>query len=195
MKTHTCNSISRAGVGNCVRRCGHTLGAALALTLAAPANLSGATVVSRASNTAVYLGLPAVQLEFENPLMGTEKVMGHPVLNWRDADYAAGPPRWYDDWIVSTPAEIDGTATEIWLRRAGHSASTTTTVPSAVVSIHLTGDQNDGLAQVMVDGAEVARLNLYSASPETALVVVRGLALTTHTLQVNALGDPAGGAL
>jgi hypothetical protein len=152
-------------------------------------------VLSKAPNVAVYLGLPFSQLEFENPLSGNEAIFGHPVLEWRDADYTGGLPPGYDDWTVSHPGEIDGNANEIWMRRNGHSISTATTVRSTMVSIHLVGDNNDGLAQVLVDGVEVAQLNMDTASPpsETALILVKGLANTPHTIVVNDLGVPAGG--
>ena len=93
------------------------LGAAvLAVALLAGYALQGVTVVSKASNAAVYLGLQFTQLEFENPLVGTETVLSDPVLDWRDADYAAGPPPWYDDWTVSG-SPIDGNANEICVRQ------------------------------------------------------------------------------
>jgi hypothetical protein len=173
--------------------------AVLALALFIGLTVQGATVIAKASNAAVHIGLPFVQLEFENPLAGTETVLGHAVLDWRDADYAPGLPRWYDDWTVSDPAIIDGNANEIWLRQSGHSAWTATTVPSTIVSIHLNGDNNDGIAQVMVDGNEVARLDMFYNPPgggtETTLIVVSGLGNTTHTITVNDLGvGPGGGA-
>ena len=77
----------------------------------------GATLISKAANATVYFGLPSASLEFENPLAGTETVIGHAVLEWRDADYAAGPPTWYDDWNVNLAGGIiDGDANEIWMR-------------------------------------------------------------------------------
>ena len=152
-----------------------------------------ATVISQSANTDVVLGLPYWDLEFENPLSGTETIQGYNVLQWRDADYDPGPPRWYDDWLVSHPTEIDGGPTEIWMRRPGHAITTTTTVSSSIVSIHLQGDDNDGVAQVLVDGAEVAILDMYTqGGSQTALIIVKNLSFYTHTITVNALGSGSG---
>ena len=159
----------------------------------------GVTVVSKAANAEIRLDVPYLgETEFENPLTGAEIVAGHHVLEWRDADYAAGPPPWYDDWSVNIPANIDGWPDQVWLRNAGDAAWTTTTVPSTIISIHMNGDNNDGLAQVLVDGAEVAQLDMYYAGAgvtwrQTVLIIVRGLANTTHTVRVNDLGfGPSG---
>ena len=168
-------------------------GLALLLTLTI---CSGATVLWRAANTTVHIGLPFTSLEFENPMTGVETVLTHPVLEWRDADYRAGQPPWYDDWTVSHPGQIDGNANEIWMRANGHSAWTRTTVPSTLISIHLNGDSNDGLAEVLVDGSVVARLDMYAAACcETALVIVHGLPATVHTVTVNAVGAGQGGGV
>lgn len=151
------------------------------------------TVISQSANTDIILGLSFAELEFQNPLSGTETVQGYSLAEWRDADYSPGPPPTYGDWIVSNPGVIDGNPNEIWLRTQGHSAGTSTTVASDVVSIHLTGDTNDGLAQVLVDGVEVARLDMYSASPHRALVIVKNLAWAAHKITVNDLGmGPSG---
>jgi hypothetical protein len=162
----------------------------------------GATLLSKAPNVAVDIGLPFNSLEFENPLAGTETVLGHVVLDWRDADYAPGPPPWFDDWSVSNTNFCDGSLSgeEIYLRAQGVSASATTTVPSRIVSIHLNGDNNDGIAQVLVDGAEVARLDMFFAGQagqccETALILVTGLSDATHTITVNDLGAGQGGGV
>ena len=146
----------------------------------------GATLNWKVSNATVYFGLPSASLEFENPLAGTETVMGHAVLEWRDADYAF-PPAWYDDWNVNPAGgTIDGDANEIWMRQAGQSIWTTTTVPSTIISIHMTGDSNDGLADVLVDGTTVASLNMWNAVPGgTVLIIVKGLTNTTHTIEID----------
>jgi hypothetical protein len=149
-----------------------------------------ATVLSKAPNAQVIPGLPFASLEFENPLSGSEMVLSHPVLEWRDADYAPGPPPWYDDWSVNAAGGlVFGNANEIYMTQAGQSVWTTTTVPSTMVSIHLNGDDNDGWAQVLVDGIEVAQLDMYT-SPccQTMLIIVKGLNNTTHTITVNDLG-------
>lgn len=152
---------------------------------------SGIEIISQSANTDVVLGLPATSLEFENPLAGTETVYGYKMLEWRDADYAFGPPPWYDDWTVNNPG-IDGNPSEIWMRSAGHSISTTTQVAGRIISIHLPGDGNDGIAQVMVDGVEVARLWMNTqGAPDRALIIVKNLANSTHVIDVNDLGaDP-----
>jgi hypothetical protein len=166
--------------------------ALLALWSGPPAG--AVSVVSKASFVNVYLGLPFTSLEFNNPLSAGAAVMGHSILEWRDADYTVGPPPSYKDWTVNDSA-IDGNVNEVWLRQNGHIGQTATTVPATILSIHLNGDQNDGIAAVEVDGVEVARLDMYSANgPETALVLVRGLANAAHTVCVLDLGAGAGGA-
>lgn len=164
----------------------------LALILAQPAD--GLTVLSHASNVEVVLGLPASQLEFENPLTGSERVNGLKMVEWRDADYAAGPPRWYDDWTVNNPASIDGNVNEIWMRQAGDVITTSTTVPSRTVSIHMTGDSNDGLAEVEVDGVVVALIDMNSPQgSERVLLVVYNLASAPHNIRIKDLGvGPSG---
>ncbi len=162
--------------------------AAVLLLCAQP--LAAITVISTASNAEVHLGFTFAQVEFENPLSGTETILGYPIIEWRDADYAPG---WYDDWSVNNPG-IDGSTHEIWMRSNGHSIWTTLQTPTPLVSIHLNGDENDGLAQVMVDGVEVARLDMYSSPSERAVVLVRNLTIAAHTVTVNDLGASPSGA-
>jgi len=159
----------------------------LLLLLAAPAQ--GIVVLWHSGNTTVTLGLPFDDLEFENPLSGAETVAGYSVLQWRDADYNAGPPRWYDDWSVSHPAGIDGNVNEIWMRQAGQRIWTATTTPSTVVSIHLNGDGNDGLADVKVDGQLVAQLDMGTVpGSDRACIVVTDLPDATHDVEVLDMG-------
>ncbi len=148
---------------------------------------SGIQVLSQSANTDITLTLSIGQLEFENPLAGTETVQGYNIIDWQDADYQA--PSWYDDWTVSSPGAIHGNVNEIWMRNAGHSAWATTQVPSQIVSIHLLGDINDGLAQVLVDNIEVARLDMgTSPNSQTALIIVKDLPFKCHQVQVNDQG-------
>lgn len=166
------------------------IGAVVSLILAAQPT-SAITVISKSTNTEAVWGLSTSQMEFENPLIGTETIWGHKILEWRDADYQS--PAWYDDWTVSHPGSIDGNVSEIWMRTQGHSIWTSTNVNSRVISIHLPGDTNDGLAQVIVDGNEVARLDMNSNPPDRVLLIVSGLPNTTHTIKVNDLGiGPSG---
>lgn len=143
-----------------------------------------ATVVWRAQNAAVYVGLPFASLEFENPLPAAASVLGHPILQWLDADYSPGPPRTYDDWIVNPTNQVDGNANEVWLRASGHFAQTKFQVATDTVSVHLVGDSTDGLAEVSVDGTVVARLQMSSSPAETALVIVRDLPVRMHDVMV-----------
>lgn len=167
--------------------------ATAALVLLSASAAHGATLLWKGPNAAVYFGLPFNSLEFENPLAGTETVLSHKVLEWRDADYAAGPPPWYDDWTVSHPGLIDGNANEIYLRTTNHAAWTTTTVPSRIVSIHLNSDDNDGLADVAVDGVTVAQLDMFTVQCcQTVLIIVTGLSNTTHTITVTDRGAGQG---
>jgi len=164
--------------------------AALAAALSTPA--VAITVISQSANTDIILGVSYTKAEFENPLGGFERVKGRRVIEWRDADYEAG---WYDDWYVSGSG-IDGCESEIWMRQSGQYIWTTTRVASTAVSIHLNGDNNDGIAEVLVDGTVVAKLDMYTLGRDRALVVVEQLALSTHDIRVNDLGqsqDPNGG--
>jgi hypothetical protein len=153
------------------------------------------TVISQSAHADITLGLPFNSVEFENPLSGTEMVQGYSILEWRDADFAWGPPRWYDDWTVSDPLGIDGNVNEIWMRNPGHIIRTATTVASTVVSIHLIGKGNDGLAKVYVGGQPVAKLDMHTAlAAQTALIIVKHLPNTPHLVEVRAIGpSPVGG--
>ncbi len=166
---------SRSLIGSCVL---------MALLLLSGAGLQAATVLWRAPNTTVHLDLPFASLEFENPLAGTETVLGHAVAQWLDADYTPGLPPGYDDWVVNP--QVDGNPNEIWLRATGHVAQTQIDFPTDLVSIHLLGDGNDGVAAIYVDGALVARLNMNHpfAAAQTAVVLVRDLPVTSHKVLV-----------
>ncbi len=160
---------------------------------AAPA--SAVTVISHSANTDVILGAPFDSLEFENPLSGTETAQGYTLVEWRDADFLMGMPPFFDDWNVNDPFRIDGNVNEIWLRQRGHAAFTSTTAPGTIVSIHLVGDENDGVAQVLVDGLEVARLDMNTqGGPQTACIIVKGLQNTPHNIEVHDLGPGPSGA-
>lgn len=176
-----------------VRVCVRVAAAAAALMLLGASAAPGATLLWKGPNAAVYFGLPFNSLEFENPLSGSEMVLSHKVLEWRDADFAWGPPPWYDNWTVSHPGLIDGNANEIYLRTTNHAAWTTTTVPSRIVSIHLNSDDNDGLADVAVDGVTVAQLDMFTVQCcQTVLIIVTGLSNTTHTITVTDIGAGQG---
>ena len=58
---------------------------------AAPAG--GTTVLWQAPNTAVDLDLYHSDVEFENPLNGTEMAGPYKIIEWRDADYLPASPR------------------------------------------------------------------------------------------------------
>ena len=173
------------GAKNNLRWCVCMFGA---LALGWPAPAAGIVVGWTSPHTTVTLGIPFNELEFENPLSGTETVQGYKILEWRDADYSPGPPPWYDDWTVAGPGFIDGSANEIWMRQAGQVITTSTTVPSTMVSIHLIGDNNDGLVDVYVDGALVAQLDMFTPGNDRAFVLVKGLANAVHNIEVRDMG-------
>lgn len=145
------------------------------------------TVIWKAPNVDVTIGLPFNSLEFENPLNGTEKVKNYNVVEWLDADYT-NPG--YKDWFVNDAVGIDGNVNEIWMRNLGHIIWTNdSTKSSDVVSVHLVGDKNDGQAEVLVDNVLRAVLDMGTAGlPQTALVVVRDLPYTTHNFKVKDIG-------
>ncbi|NOT01431.1 MAG: hypothetical protein HOP29_12470 [Phycisphaerales bacterium] len=150
----------------------------------------GAVVLWTAPNTTVTLGLAP---EYENPLTGYENVQGYHVVDWRDADYQPFTPTPYDDWTNTGIGTPDGMATEVWMRFAGQKITTTTTVPGRIVSVHLMGDGNDGIAEVHVDGAVVARIDMGSSPAQRAFILVEELALGLHTIDVLDLGAGAFG--
>jgi hypothetical protein len=162
----------------------------LAVAMLTGSALQGANVLFQATNTAVYLGLPAAQLELSKPLTGKEKVLDYKVLDWRDADYTAGSPPSYADWTVHTNTSyIDGNPSEIWMRQQGQWITTTTMVSSTVISIHMTGDNNDGVGEVLIDGTSVAKLNMYNYPlSQTVLIIASNLNYATHVVRVNDLG-------
>jgi hypothetical protein len=150
----------------------------------------------------IYLGEPFNNLEFENPppppggfVIG-KHVKGYSVLDWRDADYSKLGYPLYGDWARcgSGVGLVDGCANEVWMRQNGQAISTTTRVSSTAVSIHLTGDNNDGKAEVRVDGILVAILDMGTrGNPQTALIIVKYLPVGTHTIRVDDVGvGPSG---
>ncbi len=159
------------------------------LTAFAASPVQAVSIIWKAANVDITLGLPASSLEFENPLIAGKTVKNYTVVDWRDADFSWGPPPWYDDWTVSHPGQIDGNANEIWMRNAGQNIWTTTTVMSNIVSIHMTGDYNDGRAEVLVDGVVVAVLDMGTAGlPQTALIIVKNLPWSLHNVMVRDTG-------
>lgn len=165
---------------------------AMMAVLAAPPRRSHAiTVLYQAPGTSVTTGLAHSDVEFENPLAGGETVLSQPLFEWRDADYLAGPPPWYDDWTVAGAGVIDGNANEVWMRQAGQSITTSTTSSGRWMSVHLIGDANDGVADVHVDGVLVATLDMGSNLLDRAVVLVSGLADTLHQVRVSSVGPGA----
>ena len=150
----------------------------------------GATVISQAPNTTIQFGMSRGELEYENPLTGNEVLAGYILVEWRDADYESGG---YDDWARHGSGTIDGCCGEVWMRSSGQWIDTTTTVPSTVVSIHLNGDGNDGIAAVEVDGVEVARIDMGSSPTERVFILVNSLPNTTHNIIVRDMGAGAMG--
>ncbi|MBN2445601.1 MAG: hypothetical protein JXO22_02675 [Phycisphaerae bacterium] len=116
------------------------------VALSVPA-ASAIEVIYQSWNTTVTTGYDYSDLEFENPLSGDETVQGHHVWQWLDADYHG--PGSYEDWSGNDP-NIEGCSTEVWLRQAGQEIETTATTPGRIISIHLNGDANDGIAQIYV---------------------------------------------
>jgi hypothetical protein len=77
-----------------------------------------AALTWHAANAAFYTAVPGSELESENPLTGNEYVMGHQMLNWRDADYQPTQPSPYKDWNVNNPGSIDGDVTSGYAKTA-----------------------------------------------------------------------------
>jgi len=146
-----------------------------------------ARVLWQAAGTDIYLNRPFNTLEFEDPTAVGKYVDTYRILDWRDADYGGVPT--YDEWTVSDSNQIDGNINEIWMRNNTHSIWTTTASPSNVVSIHLNGDNNDGIAEVLVDGIVRARIDMgVRGNPQTALVIVKFLPWVVHNVLVRDAG-------
>ena len=146
-------------------------------------------VLYQSWDTNIYLGKPFNSLEFEDPFAVGKYVQGYRIVDWRDADYNKTGHPTYDEWTVVGAGTIDGNVNEIWMRQSGQIITTTTLVPSSVISVHLVGDNNDGKAEIMVDGVLKARLDMGNRNgSRTALVIVRYLGWSTHTIDVNDMG-------
>ena len=153
---------------------------------------SASEVPFLAPNANALVDQPYGSLELDNPLTGTERIVGHPVIELRDAAYLGGNN--FQDWTVGGTSANGGYHNEIWLRGIGAWAQTTTTVPSEMISIHFHGDGNDGIGEIEIDGVHVATVDMYDSGTDNVLVVVRDLPLTTHTIrvEVTAFGHQGG---
>ena len=146
-------------------------------------------VLFQSWDTSIYLDKPFNSLEFEDPFAVGKYVQGYRILDWRDADYNKPGHLLHDEWTVSHPAEIDGNINEIWMRDSSHSIQTTFTVLSSVVSIHMDGDNNDGLAEVFVNDVLKAKLDMGTRNgSQTALIIVKYLTPNFHTIKVDDQG-------
>jgi len=153
-------------------------------------------------SVSIYLNESFNSLEFENPppapggFVVGKHVKGYKVLDWRDADYSKPGYPLYGDWTRcgSGLGLVDGCNNEVWMRQGGQAICTTTRVSSTAVSIHLTGDNNDGKAEVRVDGTLVATLDMGTrGNPQRALIIVKYLPLAVHTIKVDDVGiGPSG---
>ena len=145
------------------------------------------TILWKHPNATIRIGLPYRSLEFEDPVAAySKRVDSYWVLEWLDADYLGLNN--FEDWTGNN-AGIQGNPDEVWMRNLGHSIWTQTTVSSYYVSIHLNGDNNDGLVDVLVDATLVAKLDMGTAGiPQTALIVYRSGTYDTHTITVNDAG-------
>jgi hypothetical protein len=154
-----------------------------------PSPASAVTIIWKAANVDITLGLPATSIDFENPAAVGKAVSGYTILNWLDADYNEPNHPLYGDWTAAGPGTIDGTISEIWMQNAGQQISATTTVASNVVSVHMIGDSNGGMADIWVDDMPYAFLDMGTPGlPQTALIIVKNLATTTHNIAVKDAG-------
>jgi hypothetical protein len=129
-------------------------------------------------NSNVSLLYDLSNAESENP----STVDGYSVTEWRDADNQGLP-----DWTAN--GTVHGDSDQAWLRDAGADITTTTQVPSEVVSVHLQGDNNDGRADIIVDATTVCTLDMYNApGGYNIAVIVSGLSNSVHTIKVDDIG-------
>lgn len=163
-------------------------GVAIAYLAAAmfPSPAFAIVVESQTADTQVIEDATGLGLTIEDPANGTV-YLDQIVVEWRDADDEGSP-----DWTKT--GTVDGSATQAWLRDAGASITTTTTVASTGVTFHLEGDSNDGRVSLLVDGNEVAVIDMFDAGNNRVIVIVRNLTLATHTLVIDDLGTSNFGA-
>jgi hypothetical protein len=143
-------------------------------------NSTAVVVESQSSNTQVILNVTDLGYVIEDPPQGT-KWGGMIVAEWRDADKGGLP-----DWTPT--GTVDGSSSQAWLRDSGASLTTTTTVRTKAVTFNLEGDSNDGRARLLVDGKEVAVLDMWDIGHNRVLVIVRDLPNGTHALLVDDIG-------
>ena len=124
---------------------------------------------------------PALGTQLDGTTVGCPSAGHGTVREWRDSDSGGAP-----DWTPT--GTVQGSTDQAWLRDSGASISTTTTVPSEVVTFHLEGDNNDGRTDLFVDATLVATLDMWDAGNNRVLVIVDGLVDTTHTLLIDDLG-------
>lgn len=149
--------------------------------------------ISSTSDTTVTAGLNKSVLE--DPLVGSpsEDCL---VAEWVDADTAACPGWTYFDNLGD--GVLSGNPEECFLLSNNlDSLTATTTVPTEIVALHLAGDINDGLSEIRVDGVLKATVDHFTNSPpaDYAQVIVTGLALGVHTIEIRGTGtSTTGGA-
>lgn len=173
----------------------------VAVVALSPAALA-INITYRAPNAACYIDPANTPIwgkwEFDNPLKGNEHILGHKVLQWRDAGYYPASANPYEDWIVHPQGGvIDGNASEIWMRdnTIVNQWIETSTIPCTIIAVSLTGDGNDGLAEVWIDNMHVFSADMGSVQSERVIILVKGLQYTGHNVEVRALGPGAmGGA-
>ena len=166
------------------------LTSAVLLVLALPA--AAITVLYQSENTSIHINPPMGEVELQNPLVGNETVRDWVVDEWRDADYSSDPWPTYGDWDVYTAGgHVGGTATRVTMQYGGQSMWTQMLSDCAAVSIHLHGDTFGGIAQILLDGVEEARIDMNTSSPvDVVVLIVRS---TYGFVEVKDLGPGIGG--
>lgn len=150
-----------------------------AVTFTSPA--FAIVVESQTADTQVIENADGAGIDIEDPPNGSRYV-DCVVTEWRDADDEGLP-----DWTPT--GTVEGSTSQAWLRDANASLTTTTTVPSTAVAFNLEGDDNDGRVSLLVDGNEVAVIDMFDAGNNRVVVLVRNLDPTTHTLVIDDLGQ------
>jgi len=132
-----------------------------------------------ASDTTIMHGVPSD--EMENP-----RVIGNhrSVRRWVDIDGPSG-----GGWGKN--GNLDGNGVEGWLLDTN--ASIYTSVSSTTgISIHMRGDNNDGVAQIKVDGNLKVELDMWTGGgyPENVQVLIEGLSeYSSYTVLVDDMGS------
>lgn len=104
-------------------------------------------------------------------------VGGYSILEYRNAGLGG------DEWDVSGIGTDGGDGpSQLWLFDPPNTASVTFSVQSTAVSFMMSGDNNDGYGEFLVDGNSMGTFDLYNIGDQS--LIVSGLTMGNHTISV-----------